>query len=258
VAGLAERRALVTGAGRGIGRAIAEALARQGCRLLLVGRDATALQQTAAICRHAGAALTEISPRDLTERGALAGLCRGAGEIDILVNNAGSAPSAPFERTDDALWDATFALNVHAPFALCRALLPGMAERGFGRVVNLASTAALQGFPYTAAYVASKHALLGLTRALAAEVVQRHAGADRTVNAVCPGFTDTDLVAASAVRIARATGCSEEEAKARLGRMNPGGRLHAPGDVAAAVLALIAELPGATQGAAVELDRAAR
>ena len=244
----------MTGAGRGIGQAIARALAREGCRLVLVGRDATALQRTSALCRADGAANTEISPRDLTERGALAGLCRSAGAVDLLVNNAGSAPSAPLERTDDALWDATFALNVFAPFALCRAVLPGMVERGHGRIVNVASTAALEGYAYTAAYVASKHAVLGLTRALSAEVRQRHPEADVTVNAVCPGFTDTDLVTASAVRIARATGCSEQEAKSRLGRMNRGGRLHSPEDVAAAVLALLVESPGSTHGAAVELD----
>jgi len=172
------------------------------------------------------------------------------------VNNAGVAPSASLEKTDDVQWDSTFAINVFAPFALSRAALPGMASRGFGRVVNLASTAGLRGFAYTTAYTASKHALLGLTRALDAELRQRAPGRDVTVNAVCPGFVDTDIVRDSARRIAAATGCSEDEARARLGSMNPSGRLLSPEEVAAAVLALVLESPGRTRGAAVELGGA--
>lgn len=248
------RTAVVTGAGRGIGLACALALARQGARVVLVGRDAAVLERASAACRQAGSPQAEFSRRDLGDRAQLDALARGAAaECDILVNNAGVAPSATLERTDDVTWDGTLALNLFAPFALCRAALPGMAARGFGRVVNVASTAALHGYAYTSAYCASKHGLLGLTRALDAELRQRAPGRDVTVNAVCPGFVDTEIVAASARRIAAATGCSEAEARARLGAMNPGGRLLAPEEVAAAVLALVLEAPGRTRGAAVEL-----
>jgi len=249
------RHALVTGAGRGIGLAVALALARHGFRLTLVGRDARTLEQASAACRKAGSPLAQASRRDLTDRAQLAALARStAAEVDVLVNNAGSAPSASLEKTDDSTWDATLALNLFAPFALCRAALPGMAARGFGRVVNVASTAALQGYAYTAAYCASKHGLLGLTRALDAELRQRVPGRDVTVNAVAPGFVDTDIVAAAARRIAAATGRSEAEARARLGAMNAGGRLLTADEVADAVLALVLELPGRTRGAALTWD----
>jgi len=250
---LSTRHALVTGAGRGIGLAVALGLARHGCRLTLVGRDARTLAAASAACRKAGSPLAQASCRDLTDRAQLDALARStAAEVDILVNNAGMAPSASLEKTDDATWDATFALNVFAPFALCRAALPGMAARGFGRVVNIASTAALHGYAYTTAYGASKHALLGLTRSADAELRQRAPGRDVTVNAVAPGFVDTDIVAASAQRIAAATGISEDQARARLGAMNAGGRLLTAEEVADAVLALVLEAPGRTRGAVVE------
>jgi NAD(P)-dependent dehydrogenase (short-subunit alcohol dehydrogenase family) len=251
------RHALVTGAGRGIGLAIAVALAKQGARLTLVARDARGLEQASAACRAAGSPQAEGVRRDLTDRAQLDALGRGAAaECDVLVNNAGVAPSASLEKTDDVQWDSTFALNVFAPFALCRAALPGMASRGFGRVVNVGSTAGLRGFAYTTAYTASKHALLGLTRALDAELRQRAPGRDVTVNAVCPGFVDTDIVRDSARRIAAATGVSEEQARGKLGSMNPSGRLLSPEEVAEAVLALVLESPGRTRGAAVELGGA--
>ena len=251
------RHALVTGAERGIGLEVALALARQGCRLTLVGREPRALEKASAACRAAGSPQAEGVRRDLTDRAQLDALSRGAAaECDILVNNAGVAPSASLEKTDDVQWDGTFAINVFAPFALCRAALPEMARRGWGRVVNVASTAALHGFAYTSAYASSKHALLGLTRALDAELRQRAPGRDVTVNAVCPGFVDTDIVRDSARRIAAATGCSEEQARARLGSMNPGGRLLTPAEVADAVLELVLESPGRTRGAAVELEGA--
>jgi NAD(P)-dependent dehydrogenase (short-subunit alcohol dehydrogenase family) len=252
---LDDKHALVTGASRGIGLAIATALAAEGARLTLVGRSHTRLQAAAAACRQAGAPLTEISPRDLTQRGALSGLVSGpATQVDILVNNAGAAPTAPIEKTDDVLWDDTFALNVFVPFALCRVAVPAMLERGFGRVINVASTAALEGFAYTSAYTASKHALLGLTRALDAELSQRSPDRDVTVNAVCPGFVDTDILGPTVLRLVKTTGCSEVQAKQQLGAMNKGGRLLSTAEVADAVLALACELPGSSRGAAVVLD----
>ncbi|MGQ0553661.1 MAG: SDR family NAD(P)-dependent oxidoreductase [Planctomycetota bacterium] len=251
------RLALVTGAGRGIGLALSLALAERGTRLLLVGRDARRLQDAATACRRAGASQVDISLRDLSNRGALEALCGNAAQqADILINNAGIAPTAALERSDDALWERTMALNAFAPFALCRAAVPAMVGRGYGRIVNLGSTAGLRGFAFTSAYTASKHALVGLTRALDAELRQRHPAADVTVNALCPGFVDTELLRPSLDRLV-AGGLSEAEARERLGSLNRSGRLLLPADVAAAALRLIEEVPGRTRGAAVELDDAA-
>ena len=259
---LAGRHALITGAGRGIGAAIAQALAAQGMALTLVARSDDQLQATAQACTAASAAAgtaagspsvaTEVI--DLCHRDQLAELCESvAVSCDVLINNAGVAPSAPLAQTDDALFDQTLELNARAPFALCRAAMPAMAERGWGRVVNVASTAALEGFPYTSAYVASKHALLGLTRALSAEIAARWKDADLTINALCPGFVDTDIVARAAKDIAAVSSLDEEAAKERLASFNPSGRLLSVDEVAAAVLALVAEQPGTSRGVALRL-----
>ncbi len=249
------RHALVTGAGRGIGLAIAHALADRGARLTLAARSTDALEAARRACLERGSPLVNTVSVNLTDRRALENLARrGATQVDILVNNAGAAPSSPVERTDDLLWDGTMALNAFAPFALCRAALPTMVERGWGRIVNVASTAGLAGYAYTAAYCASKHALVGVTRALGAEIDARWKHADVTVNAVCPGFVDTDIVQAAAERIAQLTGGDVAGARERLAAMNPGGRLLTPEDVAAAVARLVCEDPGDSQGVALELD----
>jgi len=252
---LSDQTALVTGAARGIGRAIALALASEGCRLTLVGRQLDTLERTATACREAGAEDVRCVALDLTDRDALATFCRDeVPAFDVLVNNAGCAPSAPIEKHTDAQWDASMELNAYAPFALCRAALPAMAGRGRGRIVNIASSAALQGYAFVAGYTASKHALLGLTRALDEELARRHKHADVTVNAVCPGFVDTEILDQTVQRVVKARGCTAEEARASLGKLNKGGRLITPDEVAATVAALILEQPGVTRGAAVELD----
>ena len=251
---LNEKHALVTGAGRGIGLAIALGLARQGAALTLTARSPGPLDAAAEDCEQAGAHSVAIEVCDLSDRDQLEELAETvACSADILVNNAGTAPSAPHERSSDGLWDDTMALNAFAPFALTRAALPDMAERGFGRIVNVASTAALEGYAYTAVYVASKHALLGLTRAAQAEVDLRWKDADLSVNAVCPGFVDTAIVAEAVARLVARTDLDEAAAKERLAAMNPGGRLLMPAEVADAVVALACESPVVSRGAAVRL-----
>lgn len=251
---LSGKHALVTGAGRGIGLAVARALAAEGAALTLAARSEDQLQRAAAEVTAAGSPSVAIEVLDLSRRAELLQLAESvAVEADILINNAGAAPSAPLEKSTNTLWDQTLELDAFAPFVLCRAALPAMAGRGYGRVVNLASTAALEGFAYTSVYVAAKHALLGITRALSAEAGQRWKDADLSINAVCPGFVDTEIVAASVQRIVGATGMDEQAARARLAALNDGGRLLTPDEVAAVVVALVLEQPASTHGEALRL-----
>jgi len=235
--------AVITGASRGIGLAIAEALAPDN-DLLLVGRREGPLVGAA---QSLGAAHMVADLRVPEDRRALCAQIEGA---TVLVNNAGVAPSAPAHRTDDETWATTMAINATAPFELARAVIPGMKTAGWGRIVNIASTAALKGYRFTAAYSASKGALLALTRALAVEL----AAAGVTVNAVCPGFADTDIVAGAAANIAARTGRSEDEARSSLASFSPMKRLIQPAEVAALVAYLIGDTAAALTGAALPLD----
>jgi 3-hydroxybutyrate dehydrogenase len=232
------RVALVTGGSRGIGRAIAEALAREGCAVAVAARTHAPVEEAARALRSTGAAVVAVT-LDVADAEAVtiavAAIGATLGPIDILVNNAGIAESAPLARTDLDFWERHLRVNATGPYVLSRAVLPGMLERGWGRVINVASIAGLVGAPYVTAYTASKHALVGFTRALAAEV----AGKGVTVNALCPGFTATDLVWESARNIAAKTGKSREDAVEALARMNAGKRLIQPAEVAAVAVRLL-------------------
>lgn len=244
---LTGHHAVVTGAGSGIGRATAERLAEAGCQVTLIGRHVARLNETADRIGD----LAFAAPADVTDPDALAAAIEAGrdrfGPVDILINNAGAATSAPFLKTDADAFRAMLALNLEAPAEAARLVLPGMLTRRWGRIVNVASTAGLKGYAYVSAYVAAKHGLVGLTRSLALEVASKGV----TVNAVCPGFTDTDLVARSVEAITGKTSRTEEEARAALAASNPQGRLITPDEVAMTIVWLCGEGASGVNGAAV-------
>jgi NAD(P)-dependent dehydrogenase (short-subunit alcohol dehydrogenase family) len=230
------RRALVSGGGTGIGLACARALTAAGAHVTVLGRREAPLHAAvAAGAAHQALIGDACAPPDLPD-------------CAILVNAAGGAHAAPFLRTDDAGFRAALDANLMSAVTLTRLVLPGMIAGGFGRVIHIASTAALKGYAYVVPYVAAKHALLGFTRALALEVAAKGV----TVNAVCPGFTDTPLLEASVARIEAATGRGAADARAALTQGNPQGRLFTPDEVADAVLYLC-HAPG-VNGAALTLS----
>jgi 3-hydroxybutyrate dehydrogenase len=239
VAHLHGMRALVTGGGRGIGAAVARALTAAAAEVTVLGRDASRLDERIA----AGDAMSRIIA-DITDETAVSSALRQAGGFDILVNNAGAASTAPFLRTSAAAFRAMLDVNLMGAVHVTSVLLPHMLSNGFGRVINVASTAGLKGYGYTSAYVASKHALVGFTRALALETATKGV----TVNAVCPGFADTDLVHESVSRIVERTGMPAAEARDALARNNPQGRLITPGEVAEAVVYLASRNSGGLSG----------
>jgi len=231
---LSGRHALVTGASRGIGAAIAAALAADGATVSLIGRDAARLDQLAAELGGPDRAVPVVA--DVTEaasvKEAFATARRHLGPVHILVNNAGQAASAKFSDTDEALWHRILGVNLTGTYLCTRAAVADMLQAGFGRIVNIASTAGLRGAAYISAYAASKHAVIGLTRSLALEYATRNI----TVNAVCPGYTDTDMARQAISNIRAKTGRSESEALAAITATNPQRRLIAPAEVSHAVL----------------------
>jgi NAD(P)-dependent dehydrogenase (short-subunit alcohol dehydrogenase family) len=237
---LPDRRALVTGGGRGIGRAIALAFAREGAHVAVTARTAAEVEAVAAEVRALGRRAVAI-PCDVADRQQVdlmvARAADALGPVEILVNNAGIAVSAKLLDTDDALWARHLQVNLTGAFYVSRAALPAMLAARRGRIINIASIAARQGFPYIAAYAASKHGLLGLTRALAAEVV----AAGITVNAICPGYVATDLTWASARNIEARTGRPFEEAVRSLAAFSPQRRLVEPDEVAALAVLLASD-----------------
>lgn len=226
---LGGRHALVTGAGSGIGAAVAVELAQLGATLTLAGRRTQPLEATRERLMGYGHGVIAVDVTDFDAVGkAFAQAADERGPIAILVNNAGAAKSAPVMKTGPELWQEMLAVNLSGTYHCTHAVLPGMKAAGWGRIVNIASTAGLVGYAYVAAYCAAKHGVVGFTRALALEVAKDGI----TVNAVCPGYTDTPLIDDAVDHIAAKTGRSGSSAKAELARTNPQGRLVLPDEVA--------------------------
>lgn len=238
------RHALVTGGGRGIGAAISAALAAAGAEVTVLGRTRQSLDAMV----EAGKAHHAITA-DVTDGEALSAAVTAAGQIDILVNNAGGAETAPFQKSGRDLYERMMALNLYSAVAATQAALPALKAARHGRVVMIASTAALKAYPYVSAYCAAKHAVLGLTRSLALEL----AATSVTVNAICPGYTETDMLQESIDTIMKKTGRSAEAARASLVAGNPQKRAIDPTEVANAALWLCSEGAASITGQAIAI-----
>jgi NAD(P)-dependent dehydrogenase (short-subunit alcohol dehydrogenase family) len=247
------RGAVVTGGGRGIGAAVARALAAGGTRVVVASRTAADVEAVAREIESAGGAAWPASV-DVTDPESIEALASDAvgrvGEVDILVTCAGVAWSAPLARQTLEDWERIFAVNVTGTFLATRAFLPAMMERGFGRVIHLASVAGLAGAKYIAAYAASKHAVVGFTRAVAAEAASRGV----TVNALCPGYVDTGMTEESVARIVDRAGLSEAEARAAILATSPQGRLIEPDEVARAATWLCEDAARGVNGQTIVID----
>lgn len=245
--------AVITGGGRGIGAAVARALAQAGANVVVAARSQSEIEAVAEALQANDYSASAI-PADVTDAAQTQELARRAsaalGQVDILVNCAGGSSSAPLPRIELAEWNRLFAVNATGTFLCTQAMLPAMAERGWGRVINVASVAGKTGGAYLGAYVASKHAVVGFTRAIAAE----YARSGVTVNAVCPGFVETTMVERSIATIHEKTGRDEAEARRILEQQSPQGRIFSPEEVAYLVVSLCDPLAGGINGQAIVLD----
>jgi len=244
------RHVVVTGAARGIGAAIARSLAAEGARLSLMGRRREPLQQLADTLpgEHA-VVVADVADAD-SVNAAFAQARAALGPVAILVNNAGQAESAPFHKTTLQLWQQMIGVNLTGSFLCAQAALPDMLQAKWGRVINIASTAGQKGYPYVSAYVAAKHGVVGLTRSLALEVAKKGV----TVNAVCPGYTETDILRESIANVVAKTGRSEAEAMAEFAAGNPQQRIVQPEEVADAVRWLCGEAAGSINGQSISVS----
>lgn len=243
--------AVITGAGSGIGAAISRALAAAGFRISLFGRTEQTLNAVAAtltVSQVSSCIRCDVSSEASTQT-AFARAVEENGEVDVLVNCAGTAPTAPFHKLDFAAWQQVLDVNLNGVFHCTSAVIGAMRAAHKGRIVNIASTASLQGYPYVSAYTAAKHGVLGLTRALALE----NAALGITVNAICPGYTDTDIVRDAIANIMKKTGRSEEQALAHFTSSNPQGRLVDPTEIADTVVWLCSDSARSVNGQAIAL-----
>lgn len=251
---LKDKVALITGGGRGIGRAIAFAFAREGARVAVLARTNEQVAQVASEITSECGVEAMHAECDVSVKESVEHACRNVlerfGQVDILVNNAGIAESAPVSKTSDELWERHISINLNGTFYCTRALLPQMFGRGWGRIINIASIAGKTGAPYISAYTASKHAVVGLTRAVALEVATRGV----TVNAICPGYVETEMAAQAINNITTKTGKTSEEARDILNHMSPQNRLITPEEVAALALLLASEEGRGINGQAINID----
>lgn len=243
------RHVVITGGARGIGAACAEAFAGQGACVSLIGRTEASLQETRKrLGLSGGIACADVADDNAIDA-AMACLRTEHGPVEILVNNAGAAESAPFKATARDLWDRMIAVNLTGTFNVTRAALPDLLKAPAGRIINIASTASLKGYAYVSAYCAAKHGVLGLTRSLALELAHTAV----TVNAICPGFTDTDLLANSIGKISDASGMSADEARKQLVSVNPQGRFVEPDEVAQMAVWLCSDAARSVTGQALAI-----
>jgi NAD(P)-dependent dehydrogenase (short-subunit alcohol dehydrogenase family) len=243
------KHAFVTGGGSGIGLAIAKALGESGWLVTIASRNTERLETAARAIKGAQIHSLDVTNSESVSK-AIEAASAASGPVQLLVNNAGGVNSAPFEKVSEDAWRKTLDLNLMGTVHCIRAALPAMKQNSWGRIVNIASTAGLTGYRYVSAYVAAKHAVIGLTKALALELAKTGI----TVNAVCPGYTDTDVIASAVDTISKTTKRSREDALATFTATNPQGRLVRPEEVAAAVLWLASEEAGAVNGAALPID----